>query len=138
MKEERKSTPLTPDQFKYEINSRSYSQPFRMACMEAELTPYEFICKTIKDAKGNLAYEGSNSGWSEEEDDELPQDQLIDRLESLGHKYYEKLSNPKHREWVNTIRPQWGRTTMSPEARKYALNVLGILENYERNENRSK
>jgi len=118
------------EQFIQEINSRSYSQAFRLAHQATKQTPYEYICDTIK----RLEYQ--EGGTTFLNSDDISQALLINEIERLGEKHYKDISKQKHLELINTIRPQWGDKVMTPDARKFALMVLGILENMDKNRGR--
>jgi hypothetical protein len=114
---------ISHEAFVAELNGRNYTLPFRMAYLNAGLTPYEFIRATL------FSSSTTNAEYTIESN-EITQDELINKIESLGTKFYDELST-RHRELVNSIRPQWRNKTMTKPAREFAIAVLGVLENFE-------
>jgi hypothetical protein len=119
---------MTPEEFEAEINSRPYSKMMRLAFQEAGKTPMEFI-------RGFIMDEGDQVVQTDRfvPNDAITQDQLISEIERLGHICYKHLTNPKHIELINTIGPQWRHREMTPGVRRFALTVLGALENIKKN-----
>jgi|SRR5687768_12084219 len=91
-----------------EVNTRNYSQPFRMEAMRQGLTPLELILKL-------------NSEEASASDDALWQEQvkLLGEIAELGNKHKDlflKIAPPKYSEFYLMSPSQWKRQKFSSQA----------------------
>jgi hypothetical protein len=119
--------PLTEEQIIQIVNSRQWPQAFTIAYLEAGLTPYSFI-QSLKTSEQEKVHKPKPIKT------ELTQEEIIDLVEVLGNKHFDKLSWIKHRELIATIRPQWGNAPFTEKAKEFAVGCLTLLESFERHE----
>jgi hypothetical protein len=103
-----------------EVNTRNYSQPFRMEAMRRGLTPLELIFKLSSEE----ASTNEDALWQE-------QVKLLEKIAELGNKHkdlFMKIAPPKYAEFYLMAPSQWKRHKFSSQSVwNLARGVLTLL-----------